>query len=212
MTFHSGGGFGFAPGPISVVPSQPFVPGGGGITFQPPPPQFPEPFDAQGVVEGVACAAGKHVLCQHPISRPIYERLCGPCDTPFVDPMDPGGIGDVDRLIPAQPIPSRPQGGGGGCVPCGPNECKVVVGVDRCGQPRTRKGRLVVGPNGTPVCVPKKPRMNPLNAKANRRSMSRLKGAHREAKKIIDTLDKFAKPRRSTAGRARAAAASCKCK
>lgn len=194
-----------------------FGPGGGEPVVGGVQPVLPDPFtnipDASNPItrgiQQVGCAVSKFIGCANPISRPIWEELCGPCDTPQLDPFDPAGIDDFDRNIP-QPRPQQPTNG---CVPCGPNECRVQIGVNSCGQPRFRKGRLVVSPQtGAAVCVPKKPRMNPMNAKANRRSMSRLKGAHREAKKIIDTLDKFAKPRRSTAARSRTAAASCKCK
>jgi len=199
-TFGEPGGIQFAPGPNQPIP------------FQPQPQPF-DPFDlpdpGNTIIKGiqaVGCGVSKFIGCNHPISRPIWESLCGPCEAPIGGVLDPDAL---DQIVPSQPIPARPAQGPNGCVPCGPNECRVQVGVDRCGQPRFRKGRMVVDPStGAGVCIPKKPRMNPMNAKANRRSMSRLKGAHREAKKIIDTLDTFAKPRRSKAPRARAAAGS----
>ncbi len=218
MTFHAGS-FGFAqPGTTFGDPGGPvtFGPSGNGGSIGGVVPSLPDPFagipDAGDTIIDAAhlaaCAVSKPIGCNHPLSRPVWEQVCGPCDVPIGGVLDPDNLGEI---VPSQPTrPSRPAGS---CVPCGPNECISIVGVDKCGNPRTRKGRLQVDPStGAAVCVPKKPRMNPMNAKANRRSMTRLKGAHREAKKIIDTLDTFAKPRRSKAPRARAAAASCACK
>ncbi len=223
MSFHRGA-FGFSEGGGTFGGDGGFAfgPGGPGEPIGNVQPILPDPFGAipdvndtiaQGIRD-VGCAAGRAILCSNPISRPIYETICGACGTPQVDPLDPGGPRDIDRLVEdfGQQQP-RGTTQAGSCVPCGKNECVTVTGVNRCGNPITRKGRLVVDPaTGNAICVPKKRRMNPMNAQANRRSMSRLKGAHREAKKIIDTLDKFAKPRRSKAPSSRRAAASCACK
>lgn len=222
MTFH---GFGFTDTSIGFAegPSLPGGGRGGGGFVQPQFDPFPGDF-CSGLTGNArtACELGSEVVggvcpegtaCSGPSVDIGGVGFCiGSCRT-----IVPGRVDPVEIIPPTPQIPDPFDGAtpsrAGGCVPCGPNECRVQVGVDRCGQPRFRKGRMVVNPStGKGVCVPKKPRMNPMNAKANRRSMSRLKGAHREAKKIIDTLDKFAKPRRSTAARSRKASASCACK
>lgn len=208
MTFHSGFGFGslsvfglqFAP---TATPNDPFVgpfpgpppgPGPSGIT-----PLVPSgPGEIQAVIRQFGCEILTAVpgICANPISRAAAEALCpGGCGrTPTFDDI-------ADPTMFLDPISGTPQGNGsvGACPTLKPkSECTVTRNT-KCG-PIQIAGRLKIDcATGRPVCVPKPRRMNPMNAKANRRSMSRLKGAHREANKIIDTLDSFAKPRRARA-------------
>jgi len=216
MSFLTLGGRGFADfAPIPFTGQS----GGGGTTFPQPigdgfpgggTTLVPGPGDITNLVQRFGCGILTAVpgICANPISRAAAEALCpGGCgELPTFDDMaDPR---DFINNLPTV-VPGPGNGGVRGACPSLPskNECNIPVNT-KCGV-QMRKGRLQVDCNtGQAVCVPKKRRMNPMNAQANRRSMSRLKGAHREAKKIIDTLDKFAKPRRS---RAPSRAAKCAC-
>lgn len=106
-------------------------------------------------------------------------------------------------------VPDFPQP-----VDCGPDltydpitgECKLIVGTppttfpgqvvfDACGRcfiertlpARTvrRRGRMVMGPNGQPACVPARRRMNVLNPSALSRALRRAKGFAKFAKRSI---------------------------
>jgi hypothetical protein len=103
-----------------------------------------------------------------------------------------------ETFVPEGQVPTNgvPQQGNGGCPTeptCG---TRFTTIQGRCGPMRVKqrwdkgKGRWV-----------RARRPNVMNPKANRSAMNRLKGAHREAKKIIDTLDQFAKPKRRSSRR-----------
>ncbi len=215
MTFLSfGGGFGVTsiirqPGDV-VVPN-PTFPGDPGTLpedFVPVEDPFPVPGIAQDpLVCAIAC--NNPLVCSNPITRGVVKSICGPdcCESALAEM--PIGLDPTDPAPPGFHPPAT-----NGCLPCGPNDCKVpyTVKTGPCrGQTRFRKGRLVMGHNGAAVCVPKKRGVNYGNQAASRRATRRLKGAAREFKKIVDGMNAAAKDAGIAPKRARRSKSTCKC-
>lgn len=76
---------------------------------------------------------------------------------------------------------------------------------NKCGGTRSRRGRIVLGPDGQMACLPAKRRMSPCNPDAARRAVRRLNAVHNFMRSIEKSMSKACRPmhpaRRSSGGK-----------